>query len=69
MPEMKGRSLEELDEMFLEKVRVKDFTKYECGIKEDALRHVRGESELKRGVMERREDIEVPESIGQDKVR
>jgi hypothetical protein len=30
MPEMKGRSLEELDEMFQNKVSVRDFPKYEC---------------------------------------
>lgn len=57
MPQMKGRSLEELDEMFLEKVSMRNFTKYECRIKEDALRDVRDDRDFKRGVVERTEDI------------
>lgn len=30
LPEMKGRSLEEIDEMFEKRVRVKYFATYEC---------------------------------------
>jgi len=30
MPEMKGRSLEELDEMFQNRVPRRDFPKYQC---------------------------------------
>jgi len=30
LPEMKGRSLEELDELFQNRVSVKDFPKYQC---------------------------------------
>ncbi|ETI26647.1 hypothetical protein G647_10408 [Cladophialophora carrionii CBS 160.54] len=35
MPEMKGRSLEELDEMFLNRVSVRNFRKYVCHLRED----------------------------------
>jgi hypothetical protein len=30
LPEMKGRSLEEIDELFEKRVSVKDFATYEC---------------------------------------
>ena len=30
LPEIKGRSLEEIDELFQNRVSVKDFPKYEC---------------------------------------
>ncbi|KAK0720972.1 MFS transporter [Lasiosphaeris hirsuta] len=30
LPEVKGRSLEEIDELFIKKVSVRDFAKYEC---------------------------------------
>lgn len=30
LPEMKGRSLEELDELFQNRVSIKDFKKYQC---------------------------------------
>lgn len=42
MPETKGRSLEELDELFFEKVSVRNFTKYETRIKAQAIRDVEG---------------------------
>lgn len=36
MPEMKGRSLEELDELFEAKVPTMKFKQYECNIKDEA---------------------------------
>jgi hypothetical protein len=47
MPEMKGRSLEELDEMFQNRVPRRDFPKYQCvsseRAREIAGQHVGGE--------------------------
>lgn len=40
MPEMKGRSLEELDEMFVNRVSVRRFPKYECALRRDAANDV-----------------------------
>lgn len=40
MPEMKGRSLEELDEMFLNRVSVRNFRKYQCSLRRDAANDV-----------------------------
>ncbi|KAJ9611680.1 hypothetical protein H2200_004864 [Cladophialophora chaetospira] len=40
MPEMKGRSLEELDEMFLNRVSVRNFRKYVCHLREDVTNDV-----------------------------
>lgn len=37
---MKGRSLEELDEMFLNRVSVRNFRKYECALRQDAANDV-----------------------------
>lgn len=48
---MKGRSLGELDEIFVERANVRNFTKYEYRIKEDALRDVRDDRDFKRGVV------------------
>jgi len=45
MPEMKGRSLEELDEMFINKVSVRNFRKYECALRQDAANDVYLKSE------------------------
>lgn len=45
MPEMKGRSLEELDEMFLNRVSVRKFRKYECVLRQDAANDVMMKSE------------------------
>ncbi|KAK5054454.1 hypothetical protein LTR84_001344 [Exophiala bonariae] len=47
MPEMKGRSLEELDEMFINRVSVRQFPKYECALRQDAANDVmmRGEEQ------------------------
>jgi hypothetical protein len=42
MPEMKGRSLEELDEMFAARVPVRKFRSYVCAVREDARRDVVG---------------------------
>ena len=42
MPEMKGRSLEELDEMFIERISVRKFPSYQAKIKEEAIRDVKG---------------------------
>jgi hypothetical protein len=36
MPEMKGRSLEELDEIFQAKVPAMKFKQYECNIRDEA---------------------------------
>ncbi|KIX01019.1 uncharacterized protein Z518_10085 [Rhinocladiella mackenziei CBS 650.93] len=41
MPEMKGRTLEELDELFLNRVSVWDFPKYQCHLRQDAANDVR----------------------------
>ena len=41
MPEMKGRTLEELDEMFQNRVGVKQFRTYQCTVKEDARQDVK----------------------------
>lgn len=40
MPEMKGRSLEELDEMFINRVSVRNFPRYECALRQDAANDV-----------------------------
>jgi hypothetical protein len=49
MPEMKGRSLEELDEMFQNRVPRRDFPKYQCvsseRAREIAVKHIGGEKE------------------------
>jgi hypothetical protein len=37
---MKGRSLEELDELFYNKVSVRDFPKYHCTVMDGAVREV-----------------------------
>lgn len=43
MPEMKGRSLEELDEMFAARVPVRKFRAYVCAVREEARRDVVGD--------------------------
>ncbi len=40
IPEMKGRSLEELDELFENKVSVRNFRKYHCTVMDVAVREV-----------------------------
>ena len=50
MPEMKGRSLEELDELFLNRVSVRNFRKYECALRQDAANDVQ---------MKKADDLEV----------
>lgn len=40
MPEMKGRSLEELDELFFNKVSVRNFPKYHCVVMDEAVHDV-----------------------------
>ena len=40
MPETKGRSLEELDEIFEAKIAARKFTSYKCQIVEDARQDV-----------------------------
>lgn len=42
MPEMKGRSLEELDEIFLARVSARHFADYQCRITEEAIQDVKG---------------------------
>ncbi|KIW87473.1 uncharacterized protein Z519_11796 [Cladophialophora bantiana CBS 173.52] len=56
LPEMKDRSLEELDELFQNRVSVRDFKKYQCisseRAREVALKEVgRGEGEMKSNVV------------------
>ncbi|KAL1622949.1 hypothetical protein SLS56_008557 [Neofusicoccum ribis] len=41
MPELKGRSLEEIDELFLNKVSVRNFPKYQTTIGDEAAREVK----------------------------
>lgn len=45
---MKGRSLEELDEMFRERVSVRNFRKYECALTVEAQQSV-ALSDIKEG--------------------
>ncbi|RDL38161.1 Uncharacterized protein BP5553_05594 [Venustampulla echinocandica] len=45
IPEMKGRTLEELDEIFAAKVSARKFSAYECRIKYEAERDVKGKVE------------------------
>ncbi|KIW69440.1 hypothetical protein PV04_05317 [Phialophora macrospora] len=52
MPEMKGRSLEELDEMFLNRVSVRNFRRYVCHLREDV------ENDVLRGKFGREGDDE-----------
>lgn len=52
MPEMKGRSLEELDEMFLNRVSVRQFPKYECALRQDAANDVLMREEEERKIKE-----------------
>jgi hypothetical protein len=40
MPEMKGRSLEELDEIFVAGTPVRKFSEYQCVIREEAVHDV-----------------------------
>ena len=40
VPELKGRSLEEVDQLFAEKVSVREFPKYHCTILDQALHDV-----------------------------
>lgn len=48
MPEMKGRSLEELDEIFAAGVSARKFPSYQCVIKEVAIRDLKS-SEAQSG--------------------
>lgn len=40
IPEMKGRTLEELDELFVNRVSVRNFPKYQCQLREDVVNDV-----------------------------
>ncbi|KAK4546371.1 hypothetical protein LTR36_002048 [Oleoguttula mirabilis] len=51
MPEMKGRSLEELDEIFLARVSARKFKEYQCRITEESVQDVKGQG------VELREDV------------
>jgi hypothetical protein len=59
---MKGRSLEELDEMFLNRVSVRNFRKYECHLREDVendvLRGKFGDDEKKVMAVSHAEEVE-----------
>lgn len=46
MPELKGRTLEEIDELFLNKVPPWQFKNYKTTIQEQALAEVRGQEGL-----------------------
>lgn len=41
MPELKGRSLEEIDELFLHKVSVRSFSKYKTTVADEAAREMK----------------------------
>jgi hypothetical protein len=63
LPEMKGRSLEELDELFIENVSVRDFTKYATRIKEEAIQDVKGEMGRSVGSLEKNGHVEHAERV------
>lgn len=46
MPELKGRTLEEIDELFANKVSPRQFKTYQTKIQEEALAEVRGQEGL-----------------------
>ena len=48
VPETKGRSLEELDEIFEAKIAARKFTKYKCQIVEDARHDVYGGQDVQQ---------------------
>lgn len=58
---MRGRSLEELDELFQNRVSVKDFPKYQCvsseRAKEIALKVTDGDRDEKEAVVEKEEAV------------
>jgi hypothetical protein len=47
MPEMKGRSLEELDEIFAAGTPARKFSEYQCVIREEAVHNVKVSEEQK----------------------
>lgn len=49
MPEMKGRTLEELDELFLNRVSVRNFKKFQCTVRRDAAHDVQKRLETENG--------------------
>jgi hypothetical protein len=50
IPEMKGRTLEELDEIFADRVPVRKFRTYQCTVREEARRDVVGDEKQTLGV-------------------
>lgn len=60
MPEMKGRSLEELDEIFNAGVSVRKFTSFQCTIKDEAAFDVRERTGV---VIENEKGVNVGEEI------
>lgn len=46
LPELKGRTLEEIDELFANKVPPREFKAYQTMIQEEALAEVRGQKGL-----------------------
>ena len=69
MPEMKGRSLEELDEMFAARVPVRKFRTYVCEVREEARRDVVGDEKKLDDFVddEDRKSSDRPRSSGSEK--
>jgi hypothetical protein len=61
MPEMKGRSLEELDEIFAAGVSARKFSSYQCVIKEVAMQDIKS-SEAECGEVTHLETVNAGES-------
>lgn len=47
MPEMKGRSLEELDEIFEAGIPAREFKRYQCRIVEEAMHAIDNQTQTK----------------------
>jgi hypothetical protein len=65
MPEMSNRTLEELDEMFLNKVSVRNFRKYECQIRNDAVHEASIGDEEKVSVVAHEEEVDGRQSTNE----
>jgi hypothetical protein len=65
MPEMSNRTLEELDEMFLNKVSVRNFRKYQCQIRDDAVHRAVTGDEEKASVIAHEEEVGSRESTSE----
>jgi hypothetical protein len=63
LPEMRGRSLEEIDELFEKNISVKEFAKYECECSRQAHEIVAGGKQVDEPV------VTHDEVVGGDKER